>query len=135
MSQASDFLENAIINTYFRGQAATPATPWVALFNGSPTDTGAGGADVTTSIRVAGRVAATFGAPTNGVSTNSALVDFGTVANDTTFTHFGLFDAASGGNLLAWGTIKDALNADVSRTVLAGDGLTFPIGNLSVTVT
>jgi hypothetical protein len=104
MAALSDVMEARVLN-YFRGTAmpAAPSAVYVGLFSSDPTDAGAG-TEVTTTIRPAGRVVAAFGAPTvSGTAqqiANSATVDFGVAAGGATVTHFGVFDAASAGNLL-----------------------------------
>jgi len=130
MSQASDYLENALINHVFRNTALTsPAAVYLALFNGDPTDAGTGGTEVTTTIRAAGRVAITFGAPSGGVSSNSAAVDFGTADAGATVSYIGIYDAASAGNLLA----HDAITGG-AQTISTGNPVSVAIGDLSVTV-
>lgn len=130
MSAFSDYMEDKILN-WLKGTAfgAAPGAVYVGLFNGSPTDAGGGGAEVTTTIRTAGRVAVTFGALSGGAMSNSAVVDFGAAAGDATVSHFGLFDAAAGGNLLMHG----ALTAG-SQAVSAGTNVVWPIGDLDVSV-
>ena len=131
MSGFSNYLQNAVLN-YLKGTAmpAAPASVFVALFNGDPTDAGTGGSEVTATIRTAGRVAAAFGAITGNTSmANSAVVDFGAAAAGATVTHFGLFSAATGGNLLA----SDALAAP--QTVAATNPVSFAVGSLTVSVT
>ena len=101
MSGNSTYLGNAVLN-WVKGSAmpTAPSSVYVGLFNGDPTDSGSGGTEVTTTIRVAGRVAATFGTVASKNMANNALVDFGNAAGATTVTHFGVFDAASAGNML-----------------------------------
>ena len=129
MANASNYFEGQIAN-WLRGTAfaAAPASIFVGLFNGDPTDTGSGGTEVTTTIRVAGRVAVTLGAPSDGVMTNSAEVTFGTAAGAATVTHYGIYDAASGGNLLVHGAVS------TSRTYAIGDTCRFATGAITVTV-
>lgn len=130
MSGFSNYLQNAVLN-YLKGTAmpTAPASVFVALFNGDPTDAGTGGTEVTTTIRTAGRVAATFGAITGNTSmANSALVDFGNAAGAASLTHFGLFSAASGGNLLFSGPLT------VPMPVVATNPVNFPVGSLTVGV-
>ena len=129
MANASNYLESSIAN-WLRGTTfpTAPAAIFVGLFNGDPTDAGSGGTEVTTTIRVAGRVAVTLGAPSDGVMTNSAEVSFGTAAGAATVTHYGIFDAASSGNLLVHGAVG------TSRTYAIGDTCRFAAGALSVTV-
>lgn len=131
MAGNSTYLQDAILN-WIKGTTfpAAPASVFVALFNGDPTDTGAGGTDVTTTLRAAGRVAATFGTISTaaGASSmaNSALVDFGNADAGATVTHFGIFDAATAGNLIGSGAV------DNPRTFVATNPVNFPIGDLTV---
>ena len=130
MSAFSDYSEAWICN-WIRGTAApsAPAAVYVALFNGDPTDTGTGGTEVTSTIRTAGRVAATFGAPTNGVISNSSIVSFGAAAGTANVTHFALFDAATAGNEIVSGALSSG-----SGSVSAGSTVSFAVGALSIAV-
>lgn len=123
----SDYLENALINVTLRNTAFTAvAQPYVALFTSNPTDAGTG-------TQVSGgsyaRTAVTFGAPSNGVSTNSADVTFPTAtASWGTVTHIGIYDASTGGNLLYHTPL------DIAKTIDTGDIFKIATGNLSVTL-
>ena len=123
----SNYLENALINVTLRNTAFTAvATPYVALFTSDPTDAGSG-------TEVSGgsyaRTAVTFGAPSNGVSTNSADVTFPTATGSWgTVGWIGIYDASARGNLLYHTPI------DVSKTVTSGDIFKIASGNLSVTL-
>lgn len=126
-SELSNYLANAILN-YLDGDAmpTAPTDVYVALFNGDPTASGSGGTEVTTTIRVAGRLAVTWSAVASRACSNSADIDFGTAAGGATVTHAALFDAASAGNMLAWSPL------DTTRVVVAGDPVVIPTGDLSV---
>lgn len=126
MSNASDYFEEAILNT-MRGSNITAFTPYVALFNGDPTDAGTGGTEVTETIRGDGRVAATFGAPSGGSMSNSAEVDFGDAEAGATVDYFAIFDAATDGNMIAHGSLTP-------QVISAGNPVSFPAGNLTITV-
>jgi len=123
----SNYLENALINATLRNTAYTsPSTVYVGLFTSDPTDAGSG-------TEVSGgsyaRVAVTFGAPSNGASTNSAAVEFPQATGDWgTITHIGILDASSSGNLL----YHTAL--DNSKVIQTGDIFKIATGNLSVTL-
>ena len=130
MSGLSNFTQAALLN-WLRGTAmpAAPSGVYVGLFNGDPTDTGSAGSEVTTTIRAGGRVAATYGNVAGNTSiSNSADVDFGAAAGAATVSHFGLFSAASGGNLLASGAVAQ------SKSVAATNLVKFPAGSLTITV-
>lgn len=130
MSGLSNYIQNAILN-FLKGTTfpAAPAAVYVGLFNGDPTDAGSGGAEVTTTVRAAGRVVAPFGTITGNTSiANSADVDFGAAAGAATASHFGLFSAASGGQLLASGALAS------SQSIAATNLVKFATGALTVTV-
>jgi hypothetical protein len=127
MAEMSNHLENAVINAVLRNTTYTsPATVYVGLFTTDPTDAGSG-------TEVSGgsyaRTAVTFGAPSNGVSTNSAAVEFPQcTANWGTVAFIGIHDASTTGNLL----FHTAL--DTSKTIETGDIFKIAIGSLSVTL-
>jgi hypothetical protein len=127
MSEMSNFLENALINATLRATTYTSvATVYVSLWTSDPTDAGSG-------TEVSGgsyaRTAVTFGAPSNGVTTNSADVTFPTATGTWgTVGWIGINDALTTGNLL----YHTAL--DTSKTVTSGDIFKISTGNLSVTL-
>lgn len=129
MSDMTSYMENALINATLRNTSyTTPTTVYVALWNGDPGEAGSGGTEVTTTIRVAGRVAVTFDVPVDGVTANTALVDFGDAAGAATISHFAIMDAASAGNML----FKTAITGG-SQSVSAGNGVSFAAGEIDVT--
>jgi hypothetical protein len=138
----SDFLENKIIDQLFRGQTApTTTTLYVGLLTTAPSDTGGGTeasggsyarVTVTSSLanwagtQSAGSTIASSG--TGGQTSNNAAITFPTPsAGWGTVTHFGIYDAASGGNLLFWGALT------ISKTINQADTVTFPAASLSIT--
>ena len=126
MSAMSNYLETALFNEVLRAtNYAAPTTVYVGLHTADPTDAGSG-AEVTGGAYA--RQAVTFGAPTDGAGSNSAAVTFPqATANWGTITHFGIWDAATAGNLLLHGALT------ASKTVNTGDVFTFPVGQLTVT--
>jgi len=129
MAEMSNYLENALINATLRNTSYTSvATIYVALYTSDPTDADTG-TEVSTSGTAYARTAVTFGAPSNGVSTNSADVTFPTcTAAWGTVTHVGLRDASTAGNLLYHSPL------DSSKAVGIGDVFKITTGNLSVTL-
>lgn len=127
MSGRSAYLGNAFLNV-IRGTAYTaPSAVYVALFNGDPTDAGTGGSEVTTTVRTAGRVAATFAAPSGKSMSNSAVISFGNAAGAATVTHYALFDAASAGNMLDSAPLTGG-----SMSVAANSAVSFAVGALVI---
>lgn len=126
MAEMSNYLENALINATLRATTFTsPAAVYVSLHTADPTDTGAN--EITASGYV--RKAATFGAPTDGVSTTSADITFDQ-ANTAwgTITHVGIWDASTSGNLYYHTQL------DASKTIDTGDIFKIASGNLTVTL-
>jgi hypothetical protein len=127
MAEMSNYLENALINVTLRATSYTaPTTVYVALYLTDPTDADTGTECSGTSYA---RQAVTFGAPSNGVSTNSAAVEFPQAGGSWgTITHIGIRDASTAGNLL-YHTALDA-----SKTIETGDVFRIATGSLSVTL-
>jgi len=127
MAEMSNYLENALINATLRNTSYTsPATVYVGLYTSDPTD-------ANTGTEVSGgsytRTAVTMGSPTDGVSTNSAAVEFPQASGSWgTVGWIGILDASSSGNLL----YHTAL--DTSKTISSGDIFKIAIGGLSVTL-
>ena len=127
MAEMSNYLETALINATLRNTSYTsPATVYLALYTSDPTDADAGTEVSGTSYA---RQSITFGAPSNGVSTNSAAIEFPQAGGSWgTVTHVGIRDASTSGNLL-YHTALDA-----SKTIATGDVFRIAIGSLSVTL-
>jgi hypothetical protein len=127
MAEMSNFLENALINATLRATTYTSvATVYVSLWTSDPTDAGSG-------TEVSGgsyaRTAVTFGAPSNGVTLNSADVTFPTAtASWGTVGWIGINDALTTGNLLYHSPL------DTAKTIDSGDIFKISTGNLSVTL-
>lgn len=146
MAAMSDYLENKIIDWLLRGQAFTaPATVYVALFTTAPTDAG-GGVEVSggsyARVAVSSSLANWAGTQAAG-STTASTGTGGTTSNNGTITFpaptaawgvvtsFGVFDAASAGNLLFYANLttpKTINNGDAAPSFAAG-ALTFQDDN------
>lgn len=119
----SNYLANKVLTDNFDG-----GTPFVALYSSNPGNAGTGGTDVTATIRSAGRVAASFGAVASRAVANDAAVEFGNAEGAAAVSHFGIWDAATGGNYLGGGALQ------VTRNVQIGDPVAFLIGDLNVSM-
>lgn len=127
MAEMSNYLENALINATLRNTAYTsPTTVYLGLYTSDPTD-----ADTGTEVSGGSyaRQSITFGAPSNGVSTNSAAIEFPQATGSWgTITHVAIRDALTLGNLLYHTPL------DASKTIASGDIFRIAIGSLSVTL-
>ena len=108
-----------------------PANVYVELSSTAPNEDGT---NVTPPVFTGyARQAASFGAPGAGAGSaqeiaNDAQIDFGDPDADGSASHFALFDAASGGNMLA----AEALDAPVTWQGAVNDPISFPVGSLKV---
>lgn len=132
MSQASDYLEQKLLDHLFGLAAYTaPATMYLALFTAltsgeTPTVTEAAGGSY---ARVAITNDATGWSRASNTVTNDNILTFTTATGSQgTVTHWGLYDASSGGNLLIYGELP-------SPTAIV-NGTTFRVaaGQLSITL-
>lgn len=133
MSGFSNYLEDGLVNATLRGGTYTGGAVYVALFKTDPTDANTG-AELTDPSYVRQRAHATvvsdgFTAPANGVSSNTRTLTFPAITGvQVTLTHWGIFDALTGGNLLYHAPLQ------VAKTLDPSDVLSFPIGSLIVTL-
>jgi hypothetical protein len=127
MAEMSNYLENALINVTLRNTAyTTPTVVYLALYTSDPTD-----ADVGTEVSGGSyaRQAITFGAPSNGVTSNTAAIEFPQATGSWgTVAYIGIRDALTTGNLLYHSPL------DASKTIATGDVFRVAIGSLSVTL-
>ena len=131
MSALSAYLENKIADHTLGAVTYTPpATLYLALFTAAPSET-AGGTEVSggSYVRLAiSNNATNFPNAVSGVKSNGVALTFiEATGNWGTITHWGLFDASTGGNLLFFG----ALGA--STVINTADQLSVPIGDLDIT--
>lgn len=129
MAALSDFSEKLVLDWLMTNGSATRPTAWhVALFTVAPSDSG-GGTEV--SGNGYSRKAVTFAAASTpgGTTSNTNALSY-TAAGGSwgTVSHIGIFDAATGGNLLWHGGLT------ASKAVGDGDTLEFAINSINLTV-
>lgn len=142
MGMFTDYFENKLVDQVFRGQAYTfPATLHVGLLTAAPSDAAAG-TEVSggsyARVGVAGSLAnwagtqaagsTTASSGTGGTTSNNNAITFpAPTANWGTATHWAIYDAASGGNMLMYGSLT------ASKTINNGDAApSFAAGALSL---
>jgi len=132
MSSFNDYTENLVLTYLFTTGSATRPTAWyVGLFTAAPSDTG-GGTEVSGNGYarvVTGTISVSGTSPT--LATNNAAIEFAAASggNWGVIGWAAVFDAASGGNMLAWAALT------TSRTINDGDVLRIPAGSLDITLT
>jgi len=139
MAAFSDHLETGILNHTLRGQALTvPAGIYLALFTNDATDQATGdelrdSAYVRQDMAKGETISAGWTAPAASgdgmATTNAKVIQFPPIADGTvTISHYGLYDAMIGGNLLYHGSFA------VAKTLEINDVLSLDIGGLQVII-
>lgn len=120
------YLATSLVDHVLGGAAYTaPGTVYAALYTSAPSDGGGG-----TEASGAGysRQAVTWGTVTGGEIANSAAIVWNVSGGDLeALRAVGLLDAATGGNLLWWGSIP-------LTTALDGGGVRIAAGSLIVSL-
>lgn len=130
MGSFSDYWENEILDHLFNKSTYTPPTIHVGLSATDPGDDGAGLSEPNGNGYARVQMeAADWNMATGGLLDNASVITFNTATgNWGMLTHFALFDAASGGNMLAHGTLVEA------KVIGSGDTARFAAGALDVTL-
>ena len=108
---------------------SAPSTVYAGLYTAlTASNTGT---EVTSSIRLAGRVAVSFGSVTDEgtakLLTNDAIVNFGASDSSVTGVYIlGLLDATTSGNLIAFGQFDP-------RDIIATQPVNFPANYIRIT--
>lgn len=122
----SDTFETTTLKWLLTADAVTRPSAWyVALFTAAPSDAG-GGTEVSGGSYARKSVAFTV---SGNLATNSAAVEFDVATADWgTITDIAVFDAVSGGNMIAYATLTAA------KTIANGDVLRIPLNDLDITM-
>lgn len=141
MSAMSNYLENRIIDHIFRGFAfAVIPRTYISLHSSDPTEAGltsneVGGSGYTRATQLSNAVnwlssnssASGESTGSSGQTSNNVAITFPTPNGDWgTVTHFGVWDAPTGGNMLLKGQLT------LPRTINTADVVSFPVSTLVV---
>jgi hypothetical protein len=130
MGSFSDHWENEILDHLFGKGNYTAPTIYVGLSTADPGDDGTGLSEPSGSgyARVV-TSASDWNVASGGALDNANAIEFAEATGSWgTVTHFALFDASSGGNLLAHGALTQ------SKTIASGDTGQFAVGDLDVSL-
>ena len=130
MGSFADFWENEILDHLFGKGAYTPPTIYVGLSTADPLDDASGLAEPSGGGYA--RVATSgpdWTVASGGANSNANAITFPTATGSWgTVTHFALFDAATGGNMLSYGSLS------VPKAISSGDDAEFYVGDLDNTL-
>ena len=124
----SDTFETHVLNYVFTATSVTRPTAWyLALFTSNPADD-ASGTEVSTSGTAYARQSATF-TVSGDTASNSAAIEFPTAtASFGTVSHVAVFDASTGGNMIAYAALT------ASKAIDTGDVFRVPASDLDITL-
>lgn len=136
MAGFSDYLEDKLLNFVFKGDVFKIPGRYLALFT---SDTGLEENNISLAAEVRdtqqsyARINITaqggFNTASGGIIANSQDMDFPIAQADWgTITHTAVMDAATNGNVLAWGPLLNP------RTIYNGDSVRVPSGALTITL-
>ena len=124
MAAMSDYLENELLDHALgTGSFTMPSNVYMKLHIGTPGDDGTTNAASETTRVDCGN----FAAAAAGTTDNDAAIQWSSVSNTETYSHFSLWDASSGGNCLFVGALSSSV------AVTAGDDFEIPAGDLDIT--
>ena len=126
MSALSDYAENKVLDVLGANATFTaPSNVYLGLSTGAFNDDNSG-TELTGNNY--SRVSVSFGAAASGTMSNDAAIEFAAATGSWgSVSHWGLFDAASSGNLLVHGSFTTA------KTIASGDVLKVATGDLDIT--
>lgn len=125
----SNYLENKALDHIFGGNAYTaPATHYLALLTAVSDGEAGTVTEVSTSGTAYARETVAFTVTDNTASNTSAIEYATATANFGTITHVGVYDASTGGNLLAYAALTS------SKTIETGDVFRIPAGDFDITL-
>lgn len=131
MGSFADFWEDEVLDHLFmKGSYTMPTNLWIGLSTADPLDNETGLAEPSgnnySRVSTAG---ADWNASSGGATANATDVSFPEASGSWgTITHFGVFDAASAGNMVAHGTLG------VPKLITSGDTAKFAAGDIAVTL-
>ena len=120
--------ETLVLNWLLTAGSATRPTAWfLALFTSNPDEDGSG-TEVSTVGTAYARQTAAFTVSGNTASNNAAIEFPTATASYGTVSHVGVYDASTGGNLIAYAALSTA------KAIDTGDVLRLPLGELDITL-
>lgn len=122
----SNTLETNVLKWAFTADSATRPTAWyVALYTSNPADDNSG---TELSGSAYARTSATFTVSGNQATTSAAVEFPEATGSWGTVSHVAVFDASTGGNMLAYAALTTA------KAIGTGDILRIPAGDLDITL-
>lgn len=126
----SDYAENKVLDHIVGKTSFTMPSVYVALFTAAPSDSGGGTECSGGSYARKSTAGADWAAAASGATSNANAITFVTPTGSWgTVVAFGLFDASTSGNLLAWADLT------TNQAIGTGNTVSFAAGDLDITLT
>lgn len=124
----SNTTETHVLNYLLTSASVTRPTAWyLALYTSNPAEDNSG-TEVSTSGTAYARQSVSFTVSGNSAS-NTSEIEFPTAtASFGTVTHAAVFDASTGGNMIAYGALA------TSKTIDTGDVMRVPASDFDITL-
>lgn len=124
----SNYLENALLNHIFKkGSFSQPTNLYIGLSTVDPGESAGGLAEPSAASGYSRTLMNDWIPASTGAVMNSGVVTFSTATGPWgMITHFGLFDASTNGNMLAYA------NLTVPKSPTSGDIVTFASGSIVI---
>lgn len=128
MGSFADYWEDEILDHLFGKGVYSPPTIYVGLSTADPLDNASGLAEPSGgSYQRVTTAPADWNSASGGTLDNANAITFPQATGDWgTITHFALFDASSGGNMLAHGSVSP------EKAINTGQTFEFLVGNADV---
>ena len=124
----TNYLENAVMDHVFGAGTFAKPGRHVALFTAAPGEAG-GGTELVNGGYARQSAAFTVSGTAPTQATNTSAIEYPTAtASWGTVTHVAVFDAATGGNMVAFAALS------VAKTIGSGDVFRIPAANLTFTL-
>ena len=121
MGSLSNYLENKLLDHLLGTVSYTPAaTVYVGYSTADPTEDGSGLAEPTGGGYA--REGITFNAASGRTISNQQVIFPKATGSQGTITHFAIFDAATAGNMLAYGALSVSKDIEINNTPVFGAG-------------
>ena len=131
----TDYLEDKILNHVFGGTSYTaPSNTYVGLHTSASSDAAAG-TEVSGGAYARQSVSFTVSGTSPTEAATTAAIEFPTAtSNWGTVTYAGVYDALTGGNLLAYAQLTDPADfvTALPKTIETGDVFRISAGNLKI---
>lgn len=125
----SDYAEGKVLDHVFGLASFTQPTLYLAVSTADPTDAGAGAAEPSGNGYARVATAPADWTRTDNVVENANQLSLPEATGSWgTITHFALYDALTGGNMVIHGSLSTA------KVIAANETLRFPAGNLTFTL-